>query len=182
MLLPLSSIARIASTRSPGIGGRPRLGGRPRRLVVRCKSARTRATIIALSNSLNTASIWNSMRPEGVGVERLLVQEQVNTAGLEFTEQVDEIGQRPAESVHDPGGDQIEVLAGHTPHQCVKDGTVIAALGAGDALAGEHRHDGPTQALSYLVEVPALVLGGLPVSGGDTEVEGDASAHGTRIS
>lgn len=54
---------------------------------------------------------------------------------------------------------------------------MIAALRARNALVGEHRHDGPPQALSDLIEVPALVLGGLPVSSGDPEIEGDASAH-----
>jgi ribosomal protein L35AE/L33A len=61
-----------------------------------------------------------------------------------------------------------------TPRQRIEAGPVIAAFGAGDALVGEHRHDRPAQALGDLVEVPTLVLGGLPVSGGDPDVEGDA--------
>jgi hypothetical protein len=106
------------------------------------------------------------------GVQRLLVEEEVDAGGVQLLQGVDEVGQRAAEAVDRPGGQQVELPAHGILQHAIELGAPVASLGAADAGVGIDVGDLVTVRAGPGLEHAALVLDGLLVRG-DPEVERD---------
>jgi hypothetical protein len=63
------------------------------------------------------------------------MQEQVDALGMEFTEEVQEVDQRPAQAIDRPCGDHVDVAPGDGLEQPVEARALVASLGAGEMPA-----------------------------------------------
>ena len=97
--------------------------------LARASPALTRSRMMPRSNSANTPSIWNIALPAVVdGVETLLMQEQIDALVVQVLQDAEQIGERPAEAIHRPSGDHIELLGVDGLQHCIEAQDACRAL------------------------------------------------------
>ena len=111
------------------------------------------------------------------GVQRLLVQIEVDAARVQLGEERHEVRHRAADTVHAPGRHHIQLTAGDRSHQLVEAGPAIAPFGTGDAGILEHGSDRPAGSLGDSLELATLVGSGL-LARRNTQVKGNAAHDG----
>jgi hypothetical protein len=132
--------------------------------LARLRPAMTRSRIIARSNSAKHAQhLEHGPAGRRRRVEALLVQEQVDALGVEFTEEVQQVDQGAAQAIDRPCRDHVDVAAGNGLEQAIEARALVAALGAGDTGVLEKLDHAPAVARGDRFQFTALVFGRLLV-------------------
>jgi hypothetical protein len=88
----------------------------------------------------------------------LLIEIQINAAGLKALDRAEQIDERTAKAVDGPRHDNIEFAPA-----CVQARPSVSALGAADASVPVDLHDFPAAALGNLAKLADLILDGLRI-------------------
>ena len=107
------------------------------------------------------------------GVERLLVQEQVDPGAAQLLQGRHQVLDAAAEPIDGPGGQHVVAAPGGVLERLIEAGASIAALAAADGVVGVRRDDLVAGALGPGGQLAHLVLDGL-AAGADTSVDRDA--------
>ena len=105
------------------------------------------------------------------------MQIEIDTLCLDVAEKTDEVLQRTTQSVDRPHGHQIEISSRDAFEQSIEARTLVAPLGAADALVGKLRDDVPVEPSRDLLKHSELVLGRLVRVRRHSEIEGDTLRH-----
>ena len=104
------------------------------------------------------------------GIDRLLVEIEVATPGLDVGQEGHQIGQGASQTIDGEGGDHIDLSTMDGLHKGIEAWTLVPALGATDAGVREDLDDGPARSFGDLMEDSMLVLGRLRILA-DAEVK-----------
>jgi hypothetical protein len=89
------------------------------------------------------------------------MQIKLGATGVNLAQEGDEILQRASQPIDAPGHYDVKPAAGRIPTQAVEGGTLVATLGAADAVVRINLDDLVAQALGHGPKFPLLVVGGL---------------------
>jgi hypothetical protein len=75
------------------------------------------------------------------------MKEEIDARGPKFAKRCHKVLEAPAEAVHGPGREDVELASNGVPEHAVELGPLVSALGAGDALvfvdgSGHDRNEG----------------------------------------
>jgi hypothetical protein len=86
------------------------------------------------------------------------MQIQIDVLGVQLAKEGDKILKRPAEPIHAPGRDQIELAVSDAATYLIVAGPLVTALCAADPGVGENRDHIPAMPLDDGFKVALLVL------------------------
>jgi hypothetical protein len=96
---------------------------------------------MSTSNSLNTPIIWNKgLAGRRRGVDRLLMEIEVDPGAADLAEETDKVLQRTAQAVDTDGRDQVELAADRVAQEVIEAGAAVAAFRAGNTLVDVGGH------------------------------------------
>lgn len=113
----------------------------------------------------------------GARVDGLLMQVEIDPTRLHVRQEGDEILQRPAQTIHAPCSNEIELFAGDPLQQAVEARTLVPALRAGNAFVSVDGHDRPAETDRDLVQLAQLVLDRLVLVRAHTSIKGNTLRH-----
>jgi hypothetical protein len=105
----------------------------------------------------------------------LLVNEQVHFLGVNLREEIDEVGEGPAQAIDGPYHYHIELSADGALPQRIEGGPLFPAFGAADPLINELLNNLPAIPFGHYPKLPELVVHSLtvgrhsPIDGGSRD-------------
>ncbi len=120
-----------------------------------------RSRMSSRSYSPKAEKMPNTMRPEGVGVDSLLVDVEINMDALKLVHKADKLLDRASKPVYSPDHDHIELASGRSPDELIKGWSLISSFRTADAIVCEFCDDLPAIAFSDATKLQKLVLGSL---------------------
>src|SRR5215469_15530449 len=115
----------------------------------------------ALKFPKRAAELKHQLAGRGGGVDRLLIEVQIDAAGLQRLDRAEQIDQRAAQAVDRPGHDHIKLAPLRILEHLVEARTLIAALGTADTRVAVLLDHLPAPPLGDLAQGDDLVLDGL---------------------
>jgi hypothetical protein len=97
------------------------------------------------------------------GVDRLLIEVQVNPDRLKRLDGIEQVNQRAAHAIDRPGHDYVELQALGPFEQVIEAGPILPGLGAADPQVAEGLDDLPTARFGHLGQCRNLILDGLAI-------------------
>src|SRR6516164_5513517 len=130
----------------------------------------------ALKLGKRTADLKHELACRGGRVDRLLIEVQIDAAGLQRLDRAQQIDQRAAQPVDRPGHDHVKLAPLRIIEHLVEAWTPVTALGTTDASVVILLDHLPTSPLGDLAQGGDLVIDGLLV-GGYADVNCGALLH-----
>src|SRR5688572_14154125 len=125
----------------------------------------------ALELCKGAGDLKHQLAHRSTGVDVLLVEVEINTAGIEVLDRAEQVDQRASYSVDRPSHDDIELAAACVIEHLVKARALLAILGARYAGIAVDFDYFPAPPLCDLAQLPNLIVDGL-VIGAYSHVDG----------